>query len=86
MTCNGDLHRVLLTSPGPSKCKCQLGWFEETIGVEECKKCYYTWQFFNNNFLNEIKVQQQNIQVAIKKMQLQIVQNAIQISIEFYNL
>eukprot|EP00828_Plagiopyla_frontata_P022972 TRINITY_DN2953_c0_g1_i2.p4 TRINITY_DN2953_c0_g1~~TRINITY_DN2953_c0_g1_i2.p4 ORF type:complete len:278 (-),score=48.98 TRINITY_DN2953_c0_g1_i2:1759-2592(-) len=42
LICNSAKHRVLLSDSGPSKCMCQLGWFEETAGVEECKQCYYT--------------------------------------------
>ena len=44
LICNPAAHRILLLSPGPSKCICEHGWFD--VNQEECKQCYYTWLIY----------------------------------------
>ena len=40
LKCNSDKHRYLESSPGPSKCLCNIGWFDS--GIEACK--IYSWE------------------------------------------
>lgn len=42
--CDSSKNRILLSAPDPSKCICEIGWYDP--GVEECKMCHYSWLLF----------------------------------------
>ena len=31
LKCDSDKHRVLFSTPPPSKCMCEIGWFDPTV-------------------------------------------------------